>query len=606
MSHEVAITAVTLVAVATTVAGTFGLRRARTTSDFYVASRAVTPRWNAAAIGGEYLSAASFLGIAGLILAYGFDVLWYPVGYTAGYLVLLALVAAPLRRSGAYTLPDFAEIRLSSSVVRHAASLLVVMIGWLYLVPQLQGAGLTLTTQTHAPRWLGGLIVCVVVLVAVAAGGMRSITFAQALQYWLKFVAMLVPALALLIVWQHRDDSVGSGYPTAQQRTVVDVAAATTVRTPVAETLEIDGRVDGASVHGPLELTTGEHHLAAGTKVTLQRGDVVPVITSLPAQQNQSWLRPLGSGKDHPLYASLSLILAICLGTMGLPHVLVRFYTNPDGRDTRRTTLVVIVLLSAFYLLPTVFGVIGRHYVPDLLLTGDTDATVLLLPERMLHGETGIVLSALVTAGAFAAFLSTASGLTVSVAGVLSQDVRRRPRDRQRAQRIRSFRIGVVAAIGVPYLLSLPSARLGLAAVVGLAFAVAAATFCPLLILGVWWRRLTAPGALAGLVAGGALATAAVLTTIIAGAARGWPGALLAQPAAWAVPLTFLVMITVSLLTKRRIPPDVGRVMVRLHAPEALTAELRDLDRSSREIDRPPRPATRPPTHEPLPATTEA
>jgi Na+(H+)/acetate symporter ActP len=606
MNHGAAITAVTLVAVATTVAGTFGLRRARTTSDFYVAARAVTPRWNAAAIGGEYLSAASYLGIAGLILAYGFDVLWYPVGYTAGYLILLALVAAPLRRSGAYTLPDFAEIRFASVVVRSAASVLVVLIGWLYLVPQLQGAGLTMATQTGAPHWLGGLIVCGVVLAAVAAGGMRSITFAQAMQFWLKFMAMLIPALVLLFVWQHRSDGLAEGYPTAVARTVVTIDGAKSVRAPVNETLTVDGQLDGVRVHGRTELTAGEHRFGAGTQVTLQRGDVVPVVTSLPAQPNQSWSRPLGSGKDHPLYASLSLILAICLGTMGLPHVLVRFYTNPDGRDTRRTTLVVIILLSAFYLLPTVFGAIGRHYVPDLLLAGNTDATVLLLPERMMAGEPGVVLSALVTAGAFAAFLSTASGLTVSVAGVLSQDVLRRPRDRQRAQRIRSFRLSAIAAIAVPYLLSLPAEHLGLAAVVGLAFAVAAATFCPLLVLGVWWRGLTAPGALAGLVAGGVLATAAVITTIVSNGLHGWWGALLEQPAAWAVPLTFVVMIMVSLVSHRQVRPDVALVMVRLHAPEALTAELRNLDRSSRESDHSPQPPGHPTTQPPLPATTDA
>lgn len=584
--HGAAIAAVAIVAAATTVAGTFGLRRARTTSDFYVASRAVTPRWNAAAIGGEYLSAASYLGIAGLILAYGFDVLWYPVGYTAGYLVLLALVAAPLRRSGAYTLPDFAEIRLGSVLVRRAASVLVVLIGWLYLVPQLQGAGLTLATQTGAPTWAGGLIVCAVVLVAVAAGGMRSITFAQALQFWLKFLAMLVPALALLFVWQHRDDAIAHGYPAAHQRTVVTLDTSTTVRTPVAESLLIQGTLDGAAVHGRTALSAGDHRLGAHTVITLQRGDVVPVIASLPSQRNQSWLSPLGSGKDHPLYASLSLILAICLGTMGLPHVLVRFYTNPDGRDTRRTTFVVIALLSAFYLLPTVFGALGRRYVPDLLLTGKTDATVLLLPERMIGGELGVLLSALITAGAFAAFLSTASGLTVSVAGVLSQDVLRVPRERRRAQRIRSFRLGAIAAIGVPYLLSLPSQHLGLAAVVGLAFAVAAATFCPLLVLGVWWRRLTDIGALAGLIVGGTLATAAVVLTIVAGTGSGWSGALLAQPAAWAVPLTFAVMVLVSRLTAARVPADAGRVMVRLHAPEALAAELHGPIRSSPGTDR--------------------
>ncbi len=340
------------------------------------------------------------------------------------------------------------------------------------------------------------------------------------------------------------------------RHTVVTVGSGETVRVSAAERLMIDGRVDGATVSGPLVLTPGEHRLDAGTIVTLERGDPIPVINSLPSQSNANWLRPLGSGEAHPLYVSLSLIIAICLGTMGLPHVLVRFYTNPDGRDTRRTTLVVIVLLSSFYLLPTLLGAFGRRYVPSLLLTGNTDATVLVLPEQMLRGEPGQILGALVTAGAFAAFLSTASGLTVSVAGVISQELVRRgrapgngPGSSRRAVRIRSFRLATVMAVTVPYALSLPSERLGLAAVVGLAFAVAAASFCPLLVLGIWWPKLTAPGALAGLVVGGSLATAAVLVTLIARPGRGWPAALLAEPAAWAVPVTFAVMIVVSLAT---------------------------------------------------------
>jgi Na+(H+)/acetate symporter ActP len=584
VTHGAAATiAVCVVALATLLAGSLGLRRARTAGDFYVASRSVSPRWNAAAIGGEYLSAASYLGVAGLVVAFGFDVLWYPVCYTAGYLVLLAVVAAPLRRSGAYTLPDFAQIRLGSPLVRRAASVLVAVIGWLYLVPQLQGAALTLQTQIGAPRWAGGLVVVAVVLVAVGISGMRSITFAQALQFWLKFVALLVPALVLLAVWHHRDDHIAAGYPTAPRTVTVTLDRPTTVRLPAAETLEVNGLVDGRPATGPVRLPAGEHRLGAHAEVTLHRGDVVPVTTALPQRTNRSWLRPLGSGTDHPLYAGLSLILAICLGTMGLPHVLVRFYTNPDGHDARRTTLAVLGLLSMFYLVPTVFGVLGRRYVPDLLITGDTDATVLTLPERMLGGDLGLALGALVTAGAFAAFLSTASGLTVSVAGVLSQDMvrphERRPPDDLRARRIRAFRIAAVAGIGVPYALSLPNQHLGLAAVVGLAFALAAATFCPLLVLGIWWPRLTPVGALAGLVIGGALATAAVLYTMVAGAPVGWAGALLAQPAAWGVPIAFAVMVAGSLLTPGRIPPDVGRVMVRLHAPEDLAAELRALNR---------------------------
>lgn len=109
MSRTYAVAAVAAVVLTTLLVGGFGLRISRTTSDFYVASRTVRPRLNAAAISGEYLSAASFLGIAGLVLVHGPDMLWYPVGYTAGYLLLLVFVAAPLRRSGAYTLPDFAE-----------------------------------------------------------------------------------------------------------------------------------------------------------------------------------------------------------------------------------------------------------------------------------------------------------------------------------------------------------------------------------------------------------------------------------------------------------------------------------------------------------------
>ena len=172
MSPTYGVVAVLLVAVATLSIGAYGWRFSRTTSDFFVASRSVRPALNASAIGGEYLSAASFLGVAGLVLAFGTDMLWYPVGWTAGYLLLLVLVAAPLRRSGAYTLPDFAEARLESRSVRGVSSLLVVGVGWLYLMPQFQGAGLSLRTVAGTPPWLGGLLVGTVVLVNVFFGGL--------------------------------------------------------------------------------------------------------------------------------------------------------------------------------------------------------------------------------------------------------------------------------------------------------------------------------------------------------------------------------------------------------------------------------------------------
>ena len=257
---------------------------------------------------------------------------------------------------------------------------------------------------------------------------------------------------------------------------------------------------------------------------------------------------------------------------MGLPHVLVRFYTNPDGRAARRTTLIVLCLLGGFYLLPTIYGALARVYTPDLLLTGRTDTAVLLLPERLVGGTAGQLLTALVTAGAFAAFLSTSSGLTVSVAGVLSQDALRGS--------VRDFRIAAALAVSVPFLLSFGASSLAVADVVGLAFAVAASSFCPLLLLGIWWRGLTDVGATAGLLTGGGLATLAVSATIAGVDRDGWSGALLAQPAAWTVPTAFAVMVLVSLATPGRTAPGIARTMVRLHAPEVV--QLADHPRPGR------------------------
>ena len=568
MNPAYGIAAVTAVAVATIAIGAFGLRISRTTSDFYVASRTVSPWWNASAIGGEYLSAASYLGAAGLILAFGADMLWYPVGWTAGYLVLLVLVAAPLRRSGAYTLADFAEARLESLLARRVASVMVVLIGWLYLMPQFQGAGLTLHTVTGAPVWAGGLVVAAVVMASVLFGGMRSITFVQTFQYWLKLTALAIPVVFLFLVW--RADGAPSPsageFPEFSEATTVTMSTSATLQLPAPVTVTVTGIVDGDRYRGDqVLLTEGTHQVADGTVLTFPTGATVPVVDRLPVLSNTDWLLPLGGAGEHPLYATYSLILATFLGTMGLPHVLVRFYTNPDGRAARRTTFAVLVLLGAFYLFPAVYGALGRLYAPDLLITGRTDAVVLELPTRMLDGVPGDLLGALVTAGAFAAFLSTSSGLSVSVAGILSQDIIGRW-----VPGVAAFRLATVLAVGVPLGLALAGQRLPVASSVGLAFAVAASTFCPLLVLGIWWRPLTDVGAIAGVVVGGLTSGTAVVLTILGVGAGGWTGALLAQPAAWTVPLGFAVMIAVSLLTRRRQAPNVARTMVRLHTPERL------------------------------------
>lgn len=562
----VTVVALLLAATATVAIGVYGVRLARTTSDFLVASRSVGPRWNAAAISGEYLSAASFLGVAGLIAKYGADALWYPIGFTAGYLGLLLFVAAPLRRSGAYTVPDFAEFRLGSQRLRTLAMLVVVVICALYLVPQFQGAGLTLNILLGVPGWVGAAVVGLIVIANVVGGGMRSITFVQAFQYWLKLTAVAVPALVLALHFFADDRAVGSpAPPTVDRSTTVDISTDVLVQVDSRIEVTVRGTVDGAGVDGRVALGAGTHELGEGTSLILDAGSAVPVVAGAPTTDAE-WAEPgWGLGGMHPLYQVYSLILATFLGTLGLPHVLVRFYTNPDGRAARVTSLAVLGLLGVFYLFPTLLGVFARLYVPQLLITGASDAAVLLLPGSVLSGVPGQLLAALVAAGAIAAFLSTSSGLLVSIAGVLSTDVL--------AGRVRDFRIAAILAGAVPLALSLGLVSLDLSRTVGLVFAVAASTLCPLLVLGIWWRGLTPAGAAAGLIGGGTVSLVAASLSVFGvpeSWLHGWPSAILGYPAAVSVPLAFALMFAVSKATRASIPADVGSIFTKLHAPERL------------------------------------
>ncbi|MBX7451053.1 cation acetate symporter [Mycolicibacterium sp. 3033] len=554
---------------ATIAIGAYGVRFSRTTSDFLVASRTVGSQWNAAAISGEYLSAASFLGVAGLIAKYGADALWYPVGFTAGYLGLLLFVAAPLRRSGAYTVPDFAEFRLGSQRLRKIAMLVVVVICIFYLVPQYQGAGLTLSTLLGTPVWLGPLAVGAIVLTNVVAGGMRSITFVQAFQYWLKLTAVAIPALALtgLFLGDRGGELGGPLPPTVAQDTTVTVDTDVVVQVVAPAGVTVTGTLDGRPVADASVGAAGRHTLDAGSTLRLAAGAATPVVAGTPAA-GADWIASGGGlGGAHPMYQVVSIMVATFLGTMGLPHVLVRFYTNPDGRAARRTALAVIALLALFYLFPTLLGVFSRLYVPQLLITGSADAAVLLAPGSAVGGAAGQLLAALVAAGAIAAFLATSSGLLVSFAGALATDVL--------GGRVRDFRVAAVIGGLLPIPLALAaSGGLELSRSVGLAFAVAASTLCPLLVLGIWWRGLTAAGAAWGLAVGGSLSGVAVTVAVAGGvdedAAGGWPAVLIGYPAAISVPLAFATMVVISRLTRAPAPADVARTFARMHLPENL------------------------------------
>jgi cation/acetate symporter len=552
----IAALAVAPVVLVTLLIGLRGVAAMRTTSDFLVASRRVSPLLNSAAVSGEYLSAASFLGVAGLVVKDGLGALWYPVGFTAGYIAMLALVAAPMRRSGALTVPDFAEARLASPPLRRLAAVTILVIGTLYLVPQFRTAGLVLSVVSGTPYWVGVVIAGAVVSATLALGGMRAATYVQAFQFCLKLVLFIIPAVWLLLrvgpevreEALHPVEFTHFGHETPvvfRSAVTLNIGTPTMVRTPGGEAIT---------------LPAGDFQIQAGRTYIFPAGAAVPGLAGQTPPGGPGWERPLIDLQNagQPLLGTWAVLLATMLGTMGLPHVLMRFHTSPNGRAARRTAALTVVLLSAFYLFPGIYGVLGRVLVPQLYLSGATDTAVVALPNQVDNGVWADAFTALLTAGAFAAFLATSLGLLLVVSGAISHDLL--------AGGLRQLRVTVVLAAAGVVLLALPAARLDAGTLVTWGFTVAASTFSPLLVLGIWWSRLTAPGAIAG-VAVGLLATAgAIVATLFGPPVQGWLAILVAQPAPWSVPLAFGTMVVVSLFG--RPPAWSTAAMLRLHLPE--------------------------------------
>jgi cation/acetate symporter len=528
-------------------------KTSKTASDFFVAGRSVSVGWNASAISGEYLSAASFMGVAGMVMSSGYDALWYPVCYACGYLFLLLFIAGPLRRFGAYTIPDFAEGRFDSPLFRKIAVCFVLFIGFFYTMPQMKGAGVTLAyIFPGMPYWAGVVLVGAVITFNVALGGMKGITLVQAFQYWMKMFAISVPVFVLMAVFGsyggHISETAAPGSPAVNVQSIERKAL---VEKAPADTAWV-------SPFGPLTTKAAK---AAG----------------LTAEQS----------KPYSLLYTYSLIIALVCGTAGLPHILVRFYTNPDGVAAKRTTMWVMILIGIFYVFPPVFGVLGRNLLPELYAaTGakGTDKIVLELPRLIneRYGIWGSILSGITCAGAFAAFMSTFSGLLVSMTGALAHDVYGRMlRPKATAeQRLKAFKVASVIVGGISILLGTQVEQLQINFMVGQAFAIAAASYFPLLFMSVWWRGMTMKGAAIGMLGGGLAALAC--TTLINlsdlktvdltafWAANPLIRILCEQPAIWTVPLAIGLMIVISKATATQVPPDIRMKMLVLHAPEKL------------------------------------
>jgi cation/acetate symporter len=543
-----------LTVIATIWMGFWSARRSKTAHDFFVAGRSVSVGWNASAISGEYLSAASFMGVAGMVMSSGYDALWYPVCYACGYLFLLLFIAGPLRRFGAYTIPDFAEGRFDSPLFRKIAVTFVLFIGFFYTMPQMKGAGTTLAyIFPGLPYWAGVVLVGSVITLNVALGGMKGITLVQAFQYWLKMFAISVPVFVLMAMYahygKHLEWNSASGATAVQQ---VEQRGALPPKAPKDEIW--------ISPFGPLTTKPAQ---AAG----------------LSAEE----------ARPYSLLYTYSLIIALVCGTAGLPHILVRFYTNPDGVAAKRTTMWVMILIGVFYLFPPVFGVMGRNLLPELYAASGakgTDKIVLELP-RILNERVpmlGSIMSGITCAGAFAAFMSTFSGLLVSITGALAHDIYGRILRPQSTadQRMKAFKLFAVVGGACAILLGFMVENFEINKLVGWAFAIAATSYFPLLFLSTWWRKITMKGAATGMLVGGTLSLIAIASTMLADQAQWAAGlkswfarhplerTLAEQPAIWALPLAIFLMLIISKLTQRTVPADIRMKMLVLHAPEKL------------------------------------
>jgi Na+(H+)/acetate symporter ActP len=639
---------VILVTVATVLLGIWATKRSQSAADFFVAGRSVSVFWNASAISGEYLSAASFMGIAGLVMKNGYDALWYPVGYAAGYLFLLLFIAGPLRRFGAYTIPDFAEGRFHSPAFRKIAVSFVLFIGFFYTMPQMKGAGATMQgIFPDWPYWLGIAIVGSVITFNVSLGGMKSITIVQAAQYWVKVFAIALPCFVVMSVFGYYNQPISKalddpkGIPSISNDVVSMKGAAAAPNngfnlSPGGETFvkfETDTTISKVSIvpkpkdgdvsdpsqaisvmgraldlnlksvnldvpkdtlvsFKPFEVT-GKDGKKSKASIRLEFEKPAKVRFSAPPNQNEGkayapnapsnekWANPFGpltSKYGHPLLYTFSLIIALVCGTAGLPHILVRFYTNPDGKSAKRTTLWVMVMLGVFYVFTPIWGALGRAGIPGLYPTNNTDPAIIKLPNMIGNDLLGHILSGVTAAGAFAAFMSTFSGLLVSMSGAFAHDIYGRilkPESTPEQRKV-AFKFAAVGVGAISMLLGLLVESFDIAMMVGWAFAIGAASYFPLLLLGSWWRGLTAKGAATGMLVGGLASLTAIVTTMLIDkkyVALDLPPlarSLMEQPAIWGVPLSIFLMVVVSKATAKQIPEDVDWMMLRLHAPEEL------------------------------------
>ena len=524
------IPALTVVAMLLLFLGVGWFFRVAAVDDLWVAGRSIGPIENGMAIGANWMSAASYLGVAALIGTLGYFGLAYVVGWTTGYFILLIFMAAQFRRFGKYTAPDFVGDRFYSQKARGIAAFTTLVIAVVYAIGQGSGMGLMAQYILGVSFEVGVIVFMTVTIGYVALSGMLGTTKNMAIQYVILIIAFLAGMYAV-------------------------------------------GWTQGYSTVFP--------YLEFGAETN-------EIVTELDRQ----FVEPFAHGS---YYAWIALAVSLILGTCGLPHVLVRFYTVDNERTARWSTVWGLFFICLLYWGTATYAVFG-----GLLYTNPQDGSDTAVTEGIADTFMGmpgadadalVALTAqladlpewlvgLVAAGAVAAALATTAGLFISASSAAAHDIYTnlyKPEATQREQVI----VGRLTIIGIGLLVMLialnPPALIG--ELVAMAFAVAASVFFPVFFLGLWWENTTSEGAIAGMLTGIAVSFVAILNdTLVMYVDIGGEEAVIPElstiipgtsSALVGVPLVFLVIIVVSLLTEDP-PEDVKRLVRQCHSPEPM------------------------------------
>jgi cation/acetate symporter len=475
---------------ATLVITWFSARKSSGSSAYFAAGRRITGWQNGLAVAGDYMSAASFLGIAGMIASNGYDGFMYSVGFLVAYLTVLFIVAEPLRNAGKYTMADVLAYRLKPRPVRAMASLSTLTVSIFYMIAQMVGAG-TLVRQllpgvTYEVAVIG---VGVLMVIYVVFGGMLATTWVQII----KAILLMSGSIFLSVLVMAKFDFSFVKF--------FDSLVAISSTSP-----------DGSTV-------------------------------------TRNFLTP-GLLFKNP-WDQISLGMALVLGTAGLPHILIRFYTVPDAKTARASVVWAMVIIGLFYIMTTFFGFGAASLLgPDHIAAHG--GTNMAAPElaRALGGE---IFFAFISAVAFATILAVVAGLTISASTSFAHDFftnvihhgkEHRPGEEVRVARITAFVVGAVS-IGIAIILG---PKVNVAYLVGLAFAVAASANLPVIVLSIFWKRFNTVGAVSGLAVG--LVSSIVLISLSPDVMKDDPLFPLKNPALVSIPLGFLAAFLGALCSR--------------------------------------------------------